>query len=183
MNSTIIESESLQSQLRNLCEFPQNQKWHLKYRASSDGFKGTDFHSKCDGVENTLTVIKTTSGNVFGGFAEQAWNSNNVSVTDPNSFLFSLINKEGRAFKAICSDGGKNALGCFSQMGPVFGASKGKRDICIKTNSNTGQESYAEFGNQYKFRDYPIGKLETKTILAGTNKFLTVEIEVFTKLE
>jgi len=63
----------LQKQLINLCKFPVGQEWDLKYRASKDGFKSTDFHRKCDGIPNTLTVIKSKSGNIFGGFIEQKW--------------------------------------------------------------------------------------------------------------
>lgn len=72
--------------------FPVGQKWELKYRATGNGFKDRNFHAKCDGVKNTLTVVKTTSGNVFVGFTEQLWNSDVEHVTDPNSFIFSLVN-------------------------------------------------------------------------------------------
>ena len=65
----------LKIQLVNLCEFPFGKKWVLKYRASRDGFRSIDFHSKCDGIANTLTVIKAKTSNIFGGFTEQKWNS------------------------------------------------------------------------------------------------------------
>ena len=65
MDSIIMNADQ-QVQLVNLCEFPQDQKWELKYRASRDGFKGTDFHAKCNGIPNTLTVIKSTNGNIRG---------------------------------------------------------------------------------------------------------------------
>jgi len=55
----------------------------LKCRASRDGFKASDFHSHCDGISNTLTVIKAKSGNIFGGFTEQEWQSKGGFVTDP----------------------------------------------------------------------------------------------------
>lgn len=67
------------------------------YRASRDGFSADDFHTKCDGFLNTLTVIKTTNGNVLGGFTEYG-----INVYDPNAFIFSLINEENlkiRKFK------------------------------------------------------------------------------------
>ena len=73
----------LQNQLFELCEFSKDQKWDLKYRASRDGFKSTDFHSHCDGIANTLTVIKAKSGNIFGGFTEQEWRSNSEWITNP----------------------------------------------------------------------------------------------------
>jgi hypothetical protein len=84
MDSTILDVY-LQKQLNDLCGFSLNQKygWILKYRASRDGFDSNDFHKKCDGIRNTLTVIKATSGNVFGGFTEKAWDSSGSIVNDP----------------------------------------------------------------------------------------------------
>jgi hypothetical protein len=52
-----------------------DQRWKLKYRASRDGFDASDFHSHCDVIANTLTIIEVKSGNVFGGFTEQEWHS------------------------------------------------------------------------------------------------------------
>mmetsp|Transcript_16272 Transcript_16272/g.26062 ORF Transcript_16272/g.26062 Transcript_16272/m.26062 type:complete len:1119 (-) Transcript_16272:383-3739(-) len=83
-----------------ICSWVAAQKKHpvklqLLYRASRDGWKGMDFHSRCDNKGATITVIKRTdqSGNVlgkiFGGYADVAWNSNGV-VTDPSAFLFSM---------------------------------------------------------------------------------------------
>ena len=68
--SNIMNIE-LQKQLVNICEFSVGQMRELKYRASRDGFKANDFHRKCDDIANSITVIKVTSGNVFGGFTEQ----------------------------------------------------------------------------------------------------------------
>jgi len=72
----------------------------LKYRATKNGFKSADLHSKCDGVANTLTLIKAKSGNIFGGFTEKEWHSDDDFVTDPNAFIFSLVSKKKKTFKA-----------------------------------------------------------------------------------
>jgi hypothetical protein len=101
-----------QNQLFELCGFSQEQKLDLKYRASRDGFKESDFHTKCDGIGNTLTVIKAKSGNIFGVFTEQEWNSNSEFITDPNAFIFSLINKREKPFKAFCLNEGIYAIFC-----------------------------------------------------------------------
>ena len=85
-----------------LCEFPQDQKLELKCRASRDEFKASDFHSHCDRIANTLTVIKAKSGNIFGGFTEQEWNSRGEFVADPKAFIFSLVYKEEKPFKVLC---------------------------------------------------------------------------------
>ena len=148
------------------------------YRASRDGFSAEDFHSKCNETENTLTVIKSVSGNVFGGYTDRAWNSNDGYLRDPNAFIFSLINKENKPFKVICSDGGKDAVLC-NIGGPAFG--KIPSDIYIANNSNTNS-CHCNLGNTYKYPDYPVGTAEAKNILAGSYQFKTTEIEVYTKV-
>jgi hypothetical protein len=166
--------------LNKLCEFPESQGWDLKYRASRDGFSGKDFHKKCDGVWNTLTIIKTTNGNIFGAFAEEAW-TNNTDVKDPQAFIISLINEEKEPFKAMSSTG-YYALHCDSSKGPCFGTSnKYHLDISIASNSNVNQSSSSNFGYAFKHQDYPRGSEKARNILAGSYNFQTIEIEVFTK--
>ena len=136
----------LQNQLAKLSKLPVDQKLELKYRASRDGFSSSDFHSHCDGIANTLTVIKAKSGNVFGGFTEQEWHSRGGFITDPNAFIFSLVNKEEKPFMVLCSNEGKQAIGCDSKFGPCFGGDgKYIRDICMRTYSNN-KESCRNFG-------------------------------------
>jgi hypothetical protein len=165
--------------LNKLCEFPESQGSDLKYRASIDGFSGKDFHTKCDGVWNTLTIIKTTNGNIFGAFAEEAW-TNNTDVKDPQAFIISLINKEKEPFKAMSSTR-YDTLYCRSSKGPCFGHDNGFLDISIASNSNANQSSSSNFGYSFKHQDYPAGSSRARTILAGSQYFQTIEIEVFTK--
>ncbi len=172
--------------MNKLCEFPESQGWDLKYRASRDGFSGEDFHTKCDGVSNTLTIIKTTNGNIFGAFAEKAW-KNGTYVMDPKAFIISLINKENNPFKAMISSIGPymalNGLYSKSSTGPSFGydSHNGYVDISIASNSNANQRSSSNFGHSFKHQDYPAGSAKAQAILAGSYNFQTIEIEVFTK--
>jgi hypothetical protein len=53
-----------------------------------DGLKAADFHTRCDGIANTLTVVKANSGNIFGGYTEQAWHSKN----EWNSWIIEICN-------------------------------------------------------------------------------------------
>ena len=171
----------LQNQLLELCEFSKDQKWELKYRASRDGFKSTDFHSHCDGIPNTLTVIKAKSGNIFGGFTEQEWHSRGGFVTDPNAFIFSLVNKEENPFRVFCSNGGKEALRCNSTRGPCFGGDGTSfRDISMNTDSYY-KKSFCDFGYAYQHPDYLKDTDNAKNILAGSLFFETMEIEVYAK--
>ncbi len=170
---------SLQYKLAQLCEFSQKQEWKLLYRATRDGFYSNDFHSRCDGMGNTLTVIKSESGNVFGGYTDKAWYSNGGFVTDQNAFIFSLINKENKPFKVKCSDVGQNAIVCSPSIGPTFG--KSDSDIFINHNSNTNS-GHCNLGNTYKHPDYLVGTEKAKNILAGSFDFKTTEIEVYARV-
>jgi len=176
-----------------LCQFPESQGWDLKYRASRDGFSGQNFHTKCDGVSNTLTIIKTTNGNIFGAFAEKAWVKG--SVVDQKAFVISLINKENKPFKAMIIStniyGQVNgssryyyyALYCESSYGPSFGYDNNITifDITLASDSNVNQSSSSNFGHAFKHQDYPAGTAKSQSILAGSQNFQTTEIEVFTK--
>jgi hypothetical protein len=70
LNSSILSDLKEINELMTLCEFPVDQKWRLIYKGSEDGFKASDFHSKCDNKPNTLVVIKSSNGNVFGGYTD-----------------------------------------------------------------------------------------------------------------
>jgi hypothetical protein len=50
-----------------LNEFKSKQA-RLIYRGTDDGFGSSSFHSKCDGIANTITIILTTDDFIFGGF-------------------------------------------------------------------------------------------------------------------
>ena len=75
-----------------LCEFSPNDKWSMLYRGTRDGFGTNDFHSKCDGHSNTLTIIKAKESKfIFGEFASVDWEScpkPGKYKSDPSAFIF-----------------------------------------------------------------------------------------------
>jgi hypothetical protein len=62
-----IESVILKTIPKIINEFHMDE-WKLLYRNSVDGLGTQTFHSKCDNHTNTITIILTTDGFVFGGF-------------------------------------------------------------------------------------------------------------------
>ena len=48
-------------------------KSKLIFRGSRDGFTGEAFHRLCDNSPNTISIIKSTEGKIFGGFASFKW--------------------------------------------------------------------------------------------------------------
>ncbi len=160
-----------------MCEI-ELEKWSLVYRGSRDGFSGNDFHLKTDSIENTLTLIKVTNGNIFGGFTEKEWHSFGGFHLDPKAYVFSIVNKDLKPFKTPCSFEGQ--IGCFSNSGPIFGKDE-FLDFCIKGNSNINKDSLSNFGSSYKHPDYKYGTEKAKSILAGSHYFQTVEMEVYAR--
>ena len=70
-----------------------NYSLQLIYKASRDGFKAVDFHRKCDGKENTISIIESGYGNIFGGFTSIAWQSKGDWKHDSKAWVFSLTHK------------------------------------------------------------------------------------------
>ena len=66
----------------------------LLYNAFLDGDSVKQFHEKCDGHENTLTIIRTDKGKIFGGFTRLSWESEYKDKEDDKGFLFSYDKKE-----------------------------------------------------------------------------------------
>jgi hypothetical protein len=174
----------------------KKKRFTLLWRGSRNGFGARDFHRRCDGHPNTLTVILDTNGNIFGGFTPVEWESrvwngkhgkdDNLFKADPSlkSFLFTLNNPHkfpARRFalKAETKENAMNrdsdwgpttAIKCVSNYGPHF------TDFWISDNCNadTGSSTLC-FGVTYTNDT----GLDGKTFLTGSMFLEVKEIEVF----
>ena len=70
------------------------------YKATINGDDYNNFHSYCDDYNNTLIIIESDKGKIFGGFTSQMWNckSNNKNLNEGKNiqdkyFLFNLTKK------------------------------------------------------------------------------------------
>ena len=106
-DSNIVETKDLQSELIQLCRFSEVFKWRLVYRGTRDGFSAYNFHSRCNWIANTLTIVQSETNNIFGGFTTKPWTFENRHIADPNAFVFSLRNNESNPFLAGFVNGGK----------------------------------------------------------------------------
>ncbi len=72
----------------------------LIHRETRDGFGANNFHSEYDGVVKTLTIVKTTNGNIFGCYTDLPWNQPFyiTDYIDNNPFIFSLVNEKNQPF-------------------------------------------------------------------------------------
>ena len=118
----------------------------LLYRASRDG-DSAQFHSKCDGKKNTVTFVQAKNGRKFGGFANQAFNSNNSWISDPNCFVFSLFYNECYYY----NNNGYMIYGS-SSYGPLWGYGSGN-DLflasgCLNNTTSTSKQSSFNYLNR-----------------------------------
>ena len=172
IDSTIVNSDKLKSDLVNLCKL-RGKQFKLIYRASRDGFEASSFHAKCDDQPKTLTLIRSAKGFIFGGYTSRSWTSKICWKRDPTAFIFSLVNAISTPQFISIQVGDTCALRCDPCKGPTFG-----QDICIADNSNTG-ESNAQLGCSYDFKLFSYQSPKADSFLAGSSEFLTSEIEVF----
>ena len=147
----------------------------LLYRGSQDGFAATHFHSKCDGVDGgTITLVKDTKGNVFGGYTNQPWSSSGSTyIASSCPFLFSIINPFGHdpVKLPVRSNNAGNATYLNASYGPTFG---GGHDMHISDRCDVGENSYSSLGSTYC---PPSGM--SASFLTGAQNFQVVDIEVF----
>ena len=160
---------------KTLLNLSQNQTLKMIYQASKDGFR--NFHSKCDGVLDTLTVIKsnsnisTVSYNIFGGYTQADWSGYYEFKYDSNAFLFSLINAYNKPVKMLVTDP-QDAI--HASYGPTFG---GGHDFYINSDGSSG---YSNLGHSYQLPSFlTYGTLSAQSFLAGSYNFKPIEIEVY----
>ncbi|KAL9651468.1 hypothetical protein ABK040_001415 [Willaertia magna] len=177
--SKIINTKQYQKLLNEWIDEDKNQYWNLIYQGSRDGFGAQDFHNLCDEKSPTITIIKSTSDHIFGGYTTSAWNENNGHnlsgyYSSPNAFLFSLNNPTKQDAKPMRFDlNGKHnniAMGYDKYFGPSFGV-----DLCINNKCNSTERNFSHLGTAYGFNV----SFEDMT---GTKNFTVKEIEVFTKI-
>ena len=150
------------------------KNYNLIFKASKDGYKGEDFHKKCDGVSNTLIIILTKNGRRFGGFTDLTWDNgtNYSSKRGGNSFIFSLDYQE-IYFK---KNGAYGEIYCFYLYGPVFNDFRYYvYDIELNGYKNEEKEYYDSY-NIYTSKFY---SYNNKYFLTGEKNFSVNDYEVY----
>ena len=193
MNLQISASSILTSQevakVYELGGYTKSRQFELLYRATRDGFGAAAFHSKCDNHANTLTVVKSSLGFVFGGFTSQLWNNCTCYRSDAAAYLLNLrrsvpgfnVATDARRFDVTATG---SAILAYNVHGPLFG---GGYDFYISGMSNMNAASFSRFGYSYQLPSgYTFMTIEASSYLAGCSAFAddacyfsTSEIEVF----
>ena len=141
---------------------------NLLFKATRDGEESLDFHSKCDEKVQQLIFIKTTKGEIFGGYTEEGFRSRNNSIKDSKAFVFSFSTK-----KIYNAKKDKHSIYDYSSYGPYFNANNkgaiGINSDMIKDKSVTCSISDSYFDGITI--DYELNN--------GEESFYIQEIEVY----
>jgi hypothetical protein len=170
--SLILTKEEIES----IVVMAQFKEGNLLYRATRDGFTASAFHSKCVGKENTVTIIKTDSNYVFGGFTHEKWIIGDGWINDSKAFIFSLRRAGISNSHKLNVKRAQYAIICNSDYVFRFGD-----DISIKEESDINKGSNTALGVDYDCPPgFSNGSEDTKRFLAGSfTDWLTNEIEVY----
>ena len=143
-------------------------KYKLLYRGTRDGMNASSFHQKCNSIPNTISIIQTTKGYKFGGYAEQTWenHSDGSWIKDDKSFVFSID-----YMKIYNHVNGTHAIYRSNNNGPTFDSCIYlRKDFSKNENETSGKNSanyhYSGFNRDYELND-------------GEVDFSVAEIEVF----
>ena len=174
INTDIINTQEeidfIEDRLKKIVYYQNKEiKYQLLFKGTKNGDKALYFHTKVDGIRNTLTLVKTKKGMRFGGFTSQNWNQvGGFGKVDPNAFCFSfnlkkIYNSQPNQLAILCSDG----------YGPYF---KGTNTIFGVYNNFFSQGGWCD----YTTFSYSFGKFDKNfEITNGEQKFEIEEVEVF----
>jgi FtsZ-binding cell division protein ZapB len=156
-----------------LSEF-QGKRFSLLWRGSRDSLKAKEFHRRCDGHANTLTVISDTKGNIFGCFTPVKWESLNGSYKADDSlksFLFTLKNPHNLPASRFSLEvsAKHRVIRCDSKWGPCF------YDVSVSDKCNANTKSFTQLGWSYTNST----GLDGNIVFTGSHYFKVAEIEVF----
>jgi hypothetical protein len=195
IDSVILsDPRSRHADLKLVLDFPdifgefQGKALQLLWRGSRDGFKAAEFHRRCDGHPNTVTVIRDVDGNVFGGFTPVEWESrlwnqekgerNNRWKGDDSlkSFIFTLKNPHNIAARkfALKPEKKNRAIKCTSEMGPHFCDFGVSSDCNANLRSNTKR-----YVDSFGFTYHIDTEVDGRILFTGSPRFQVKEIEVF----
>ena len=111
------------------------------YSKEDDSHDSATFHSKCDGVGPTITIMKLSTGKIIGGYSDLSWASSGNNVASSNAYLFSITNDWQMT---MISPGYSWALYHNSDYGPTWG---GGHDLHVESDMNSGScMAYYSYG-------------------------------------
>ena len=99
--SEILDNNKLKEIHTNLPYFHQYVSFYRIFSISLDGSALKSFYKKCEGIKNSILVIKDDEGNIFGAYASDVFYPSSVFYGSPDCFLFTFYKEDKiHVFKA-----------------------------------------------------------------------------------
>ena len=160
----------------------ESKKFDLLWRGSRDEFGADSFHSLCDHKGETLTIVKSTTGFIFGGYTSVSWTSSDDYEPDDKAFLFTLTNPSKIPLK-LMNTRNQYSVYHYSDSGPTFGAVF-YHDLKVSSDSDLNAYSYCSSGNSYQApngqNEYNGGKfIHGEGMNSIPHLFKTIQVEDF----
>lgn len=165
----------LSPKLSSILNKDDHDKFRLLYRNSKDGNSVESFHKHCDGHTNTVTLVQSNHGNIFGGFTTKDWKhgyGNSGWTIDNQSFLFRIKSKFNDPPKIFDVKNGFSSLYIEDSYGPTFGY-----DLVLQGSSYN--KTYSELGSGYQGTGNELCGGDTKDTNMKQHDFEFIEYEVF----
>ncbi|XP_032224429.1 uncharacterized protein LOC5500053 [Nematostella vectensis] len=162
----------LYNQLRPVQQSPSST-WRLCYRAGSHGWAASTFHSYCNNMGPTVTIVKTSSY-IFGGYTDQSWTGCNCWKSSSKSFMFTIYNTFGYKPAKLPLRYSPHGHAIYDNYGygPTFG---GGHDLYITNYPDRNTNSYSS--HTYDRPRWCTS--DSCDVLAGSTSFYLSDIEVF----
>ena len=147
---------------------------------SKDGGVGSVFHTNCNNKGPTVTVVRSSSGHLFGAVAANSWTSPSAHVSSPDSFLFCLdcAGERDTPRKLAQLPGKTNAMYDVGSYGPTFGPG---HDLYIANAPGKTATSASNLGATFECPSSigVYGSAECQAYIAGYRYFVVSDYAVY----
>ncbi|XP_044170355.1 uncharacterized protein LOC122947345 [Acropora millepora] len=147
------------------------------WRAKTDGWAASTFHSNCDGKGPTVVIIQVGSY-IFGGYTDLSWSGSCGPASSSKSFIYSLYNINDFSPVKLQIKSGMQGYAIYrcSLYGLRFGY---LGDISISNNAASNRNSFTYCGHAYHLPPgYSLYGYSCR-FYAGSYYFTPTDVEVF----
>ena len=161
--SEILNNIQLKEIHSHLPYFHQYVSLYRIFSLSVDGSALKSFYKKCEGIKNSILVIKDDEGNVFGAYASNVFYPSSTFCGSPDSFLFTFY-KEDKIHVYKATEVNDNYMYCDNEQ-VCFGNTDDYFSLSLKNNLLDG---YSNTTTTYQNKP-----------LNNKGKFVIVKLEVW----
>ena len=161
--SDILSTEQLRELHSRLPAYHQYANLYKIFSISVDGSSLKTLYNKCEGITNSVLIIKDDDGNIFGAYASEEYAPSSKFFGTGECFLFTFykLNK----IHVYCSTGINDSYMYCDNEQISFGCSDDYFSLCLRNNLLDGYSRYTKTYNNEP--------------LNNKDKFVIYKLEIF----